>query len=394
MFRCRSQNPFIYLDNAATTQKPQSVLEAIHRFYKLSNANVHRSPHSIGMEATALFEQAREKVSRFINASPDEVIFTKGTTESINLVAGILSEQYLNPGDVILLTPAEHHSNLIPWQMVAKRKNVSLKFINLNSEGRFDLEDVEIHWDPRIKVFAFQHASNVLGTIHNVKDLCHIARSHGALTVVDGAQAAPHLKLDVKSLGCDFYTFSGHKICGPTGIGILYGRKNLLEAFDPIWGGGEMILKVSLTEATYNQIPYKFEPGTPNIAGAVGLGAAIDYLESIGMDNISLYIEDLAKAAYELLKSVPGLTIFGPPNQRTGALSFWIEDIHPHDIASLLDHEGIAVRAGHHCAQPLMNFFGVPATTRASFYFYNTIEEAVLLVNALKQTQKVLGCVS
>lgn len=388
------QPPFIYLDNAATTQKPRSVIQAESEFYQNWNANVHRSPHRIGMEATERFEKARETVARFINAQPEEIIFTRGTTEAINLVAGILAQQYLNPGDTILLTPAEHHSNLIPWQMAARRTQSRLQFVELTDEGRFNGDEIKRSWDSSIKVFAFQHASNVLGTIHQVEELCRLARSHGALTVVDGAQAAPHLKLDMKRLGCDFYAFSGHKVCGPTGIGVLYGRRELLESFDPIWGGGEMILKVTLRGATYNQIPYKFEPGTPNIAGAVGLGAALDYLESIGMENIAEYVEHLAQEAYDALSLVSQLRLFGPRSGRTGALSFWIEGLHPHDIATFLDQEGIAVRAGHHCAQPLMELLQVPATTRASFYIYNTDEEIDLLVRALRKTQSILSYVS
>lgn len=387
--------PFIYLDNASTSQKPDAVIEAERDFYHSACANVHRSPHKIGMEATERFEYARDAVARFLGANDSgEVIFTRGTTEAINLVAGILAAQRFRPGDVILLTPSEHHSNLIPWQMAAARSGALLEFVTLHEGGRFDTEEIAAQWNPRTKVFAFQHASNVMGTIHPVAALCRIARERGAITVVDGAQAAPHLPLKMHDLGCDFYAFSGHKVCGPTGIGALYGRRELLERFEPIFGGGEMILKVSLTSATYNSIPFKFEPGTPNIAGAIGLGAAVDYLSGLGMENVEAYLDDLATYACDRLARLEGLTIHGPRNGRTGAVSFWLEGCHPHDIASILDAEGIAVRAGHHCAQPLMQWLNLPATARASFYIYNTRGEVELLAHALEETKRVLGYVA
>ncbi|MBM3329277.1 MAG: SufS family cysteine desulfurase [Calditrichaeota bacterium] len=393
--RERSGEPFIYLDNAATTQKPQAVIDALCDYYGTTNANVHRSPHRIGMEATERFEGARVTVSRFLNATePAELIFTRGTTEAINLAAGLLAGQVIGEGDVILCTPSEHHSNLIPWQMAAQRIGARLEFVTLQKEGRFDLDEIAAQWHPQTKVFAFQHASNVLGTIHPVADLCRMARERGAVTVVDGAQAAPHLKVDVQELGCDFYAMSAHKICGPTGIGALYGRREWLDRLNPIWGGGEMILKVSLTSATYNEIPFKFEPGTPNIAGAVGFGAAIEYMEGIGMGNVAAYLDDLAAYAYDLIKDIDGVTVFGPREGRTGAISFWVEGVHPHDIASFLDADGISVRAGHHCAQPLMQWLDLPATARASFYIYNTRDEADELARSIVKTRKVMGIVA
>jgi cysteine desulfurase/selenocysteine lyase len=384
--------PFIYLDNAATTQKPKAVIQAESDFYEKSCANIHRSPHKIGVEATEQFEAARGKVAAFLGTSDvGEIIFTRGTTEGINLVSGILAGQLLQPGDVILLTLAEHHSNLIPWQMAAKRSGATLEFVKLHAPGVLDVEEIEANWNPRTKVFAFQHASNVLGTIHPVKELCRIARANGAISVIDGAQAAPHVPVNVKEIDCDFYAFSGHKVVGPTGIGALYGRRALLEKFDPIFGGGEMILKVSPTSATYNVIPYKFEPGTPNIAGAIGLGAALDYLMSVGMENIDSYLAELTSKAIERMGQVKGLTIHGPVKGRTGAISFWLDGCHPHDIASILDTFGIAVRAGHHCAQPLMKWLDVPATARAAFYIYNTESEIESLATALERARKVLG---
>ena len=389
------EKPLIYLDNAASTQKPVQVVETIREFYYSSYANVHRSPHKLGADATVKYEEARRKVASFIGASdPAELILTKGTTESINILAGIFSHQLLKPGDVILLTPSEHHSNLIPWQMAAARMDVELQFINLHDDGYFDLEEIAENWNPNTKVFAFQHASNVLGTIHPVKELCAIARERGALTVIDGAQSAPHMPVNVQETGCDFFALSGHKMCAPTGIGGLWGRRELLEKFDPIFGGGEMIRKVWLESAEYNEIPYKFEPGTPNIVGTVGWGAAIDYLEGIGMDEIQKCVDELGAYAFDQVSRIEGLRVFGPPRNRTGAVSFVMNSAHPHDIASILDSEGIAIRAGHHCAEPLMQWLDVPATARASFYFYNTRSEVDSLVNALELVLQVFGNVN
>ncbi len=386
--------PLIYLDNAASTQKPKQVIKAITDFYSNSYANVHRSPHRLGAEATDMFEAARGKVAKFINAAEtEEVIFTKGTTESINIVAGIMAQQLLKPGDVILLTLSEHHSNLVPWQMAAHRTGAKLEYLQLNKDGSLNLDRLIEDWNPKIKIFAFQHASNVMGTVHPVKKLCAVAREHGAMTVIDGAQAAPHMPIDVQDIGCDFYALSAHKMCGPTGIGTLWGRRELLERFDPIFGGGEMINKVELQASSYNIIPYKYEPGTPNIAGAIGFGAAVDYLTAVGMDEIQQYVDNLASYAVERLAEVPNLKIYGPKVDRTGAVSFWLDKIHPHDVASILDMGGICIRAGHHCAEPLMHWLNVPATARASFYMYNSRDEVDILVTALQEAYEVMGYV-
>lgn len=394
------QRPFgngelIYLDNAASTQKPQVVIDAVTEFYAHGYANVHRSPHRLGAQATELFEGGRAKVARYLGAGEiAETIITRGTTEAINLVAGILGGQWLKSGDVILLTPSEHHSNLIPWQMAAARSGATLDFVKLHEDGRFDPDEIAAEWNPRIKVFAFQHASNVLGTIHDAKRLCAIAKERGALTVVDGAQSAPHLHPNVAQMGCDFYAVSAHKMCGPTGVGALFGRRELLERFEPIFGGGEMIRKVWLDGASWNDIPFKFEAGTPNIAGLIGWGAAIDYLEGLGMEAVERAVCDLGEYAVQRLSELPGLTVYGPKTGRTGAVSFWMDDVHPHDIASILDMDGIAIRAGHHCAEPLMNWLGVPATARASFYFYNSREEVDRLVVSLEKVKQVMGNVA
>lgn len=384
--------PLVYLDNAATTQKPNQVIDAISDFYRTSYANVHRSPHSIGMLATEKFEGGRQKVADFINARESaEIVFTRGTSESINIVAGIMDQQLLQPGDVILTTPSEHHSNIVPWQMAARRSGATLEYINLHGEGVFDLDEIVENWNPRTKIFAFQHASNVLGTIHPVEKLCKIASDRECLTLVDGAQSAPHIPLDVQQYGCDFYTISAHKMCGPSGIGGLWAKREHLERFEPIFGGGEMIRKVSLQDAEWNDVPYKFEPGTPNIAGSVGWGAAVDYLTALGKDAVNDYVEELACYAVVQLNKLEGVNTHGPRTARTGAVSFWIDNTHPHDIASILDADGIAVRSGLHCAEPLVNWLGLPATTRASFYIYNTKDEVDLLVQALEQVRMILA---
>ena len=387
-----NDKPLIYLDNAATTQKPNQVIDAISNFYRTSYANVHRSPHGIGTLATEKFESGRTKVAKFINAADSsEVVLTKGTSESINIVACIMAQQVLKPGDVILITPSEHHSNIVPWQMAARQSGASLEYINLHDHGVFDLDEIVDNWNPHTKIFAFQHASNVLGTIHPVDELCRIASEHRCFSLVDGAQSAPHVPLDMQQIGCDFYTLSAHKMCGPTGMGALWARRELLERFEPIFGGGEMIRKVSMQDAQWNDIPYKFEPGTPNIAGSVSWGSAIDYLTSLGMDAVNDYIEELAEYAVEQLNNIDGLSTHGPRTERTGAVSFWIDNTHPHDIASILDADGIAIRSGLHCAEPLVNWLGLPATSRASFYIYNTREEVDILVEALDKVRMVLA---
>ncbi len=383
---------FIYLDNAATTQKPDSVIDAELAYYREFCANVHRSPHKLGEEATNCFELARASIAKFLNIDdPSQAIFTSSTTGSINIVANILAGQYLKPGDVILLTPSEHHSNLVPWQMAAARSGATLEFIDIFPDGTFDYDQVGRNWNPRTKVLAFQHASNVTGAIHDVETLSGLARHNGALSVIDGAQAVAHLPVDLNALDCDFYAFSGHKCVGPTGIGVLYGKRELLERFTPVFGGGEMILRVQRQSSTYNALPYKFEPGTPNIAGAIGLGAAVEYLMGLGMSEIASYVDALAEYACQRLSKVDRVTIAGPLTNRTGAISFNINGCHPHDIASILDHRGIAIRAGVHCAEPLMEALGVASTARASFYFYNTRDEVDQLVSALENTKEILG---
>jgi len=388
-FRSKGE-PLIYLDNAATTQKPAVVLQALERYYTTANANVHRSPHRIGAEATEQFERSRARIASFIGARESaELIFTRGTTESLNLVAGILAQQLLKPGDVILLTPSEHHSNLVPWQMAAERTSAALEFVDLLPDGTLDPDSIRTNWNPATRVFAFQHASNVLGTIYPAGELCRIAAERGAISVVDGAQAVPHSRVDVAALGCDFYAFSGHKMVGPTGVGGLYGRRGMLERFNPIFGGGEMIRKVSRHHSTYADLPHKFEPGTPDISGAIGLAAAVEYLEALGMDSIEEYIADLTQYAFGRLQAVDLLTLYGPVQGRTGAISFNFADVHPHDVASILDSDGIAIRAGHHCAQPLMEWLGVQSTARASIYFYNTRDEIDALVAGFGKVREV-----
>ncbi len=384
--------PFTYLDNAATTQKPDAVINAETEYYREYCANVHRSPHKIGEEATNRLEAARTSVARFIGLNdPAQIIFTSGTTASINLISNILAGQHLKAGDVVLLTPSEHHSNLVPWQMAAKKTGAILQFIDIHLDGTFDYPSILHDWNPRTKVFAFQHASNVTGAIHDVKTLSEMARENGALSVVDGAQAAAHLPVDMNDLDCDFYALSGHKCVGPTGIGVLYGKRELFEKFSPVFGGGEMILKVQRLNSTYNELPYKFEPGTPNIAGAIGLGAAFEYLSGVGMNEIDRYVTELAEYACQKLSQVNGLTLIGPRQSRTGAISFNLKGCHPHDVASILDDQGIAIRAGVHCAEPLMECLGVTSTARASFYFYNTRLEVDILFDALQRVRKILG---
>lgn len=384
--------PFIYLDNAATTQRPQRVLDAVNSFYTETNGNVHRSPHRVGEEATVRFESARKNVARFVGvADESQIIFTRGTTDSINLIAGMLSLQWLKPGDVILTSASEHHSNLLPWQFAAKRSGAQLEFIPLTPEGNFDLDSLQANWPARTKVVAFQHVSNVLGSVRQIKELIELAKASGAISVIDGAQAVPHLPVDFSKLGCDFYSFSGHKMCGPTGIGVMYGRRELLERFDPLFGGGEMIRKVELRESTFNVLPYKFEPGTPNIAGAIGLGAAAEYLTTIGMESVHSYLSTLTDYALNRLGSIPHLNLLGGNVERTSAISFTIDDCHPHDIATFCDEAGVFIRAGHHCAQPLMSWLDLPATSRASFYIYNSVGEVDRLCDVLGGLRKRLG---
>ncbi|HLO10714.1 MAG TPA: cysteine desulfurase [Pseudoneobacillus sp.] len=384
-------SPLVYLDSAATSQKPIQVIEALDKYYREYNSNVHRGVHTLGTRATDGYEGAREKVRKFINAkSTEEVIFTRGTTTSLNTVAASYGGANLKEGDEIVITHMEHHSNIIPWQQIAKKTGAQLKYLPLQEDGSISLEDVQATITSNTKIVSIMQVSNVLGVINPIKEIAKIAHDNGAIMVVDGAQSAPHMKIDVQDLDCDFLAFSGHKMCAPTGIGVLYGKKALLEKMEPIEFGGEMIDFVELYDSTWKELPWKFEGGTPIIAGAIGLGAAIDFLQQIGLDNIAEHEHKLAAYALDKMSSVEGLTIFGPkdPAKRAGLVTFNIDDVHPHDVATVLDAEGIAVRAGHHCAQPLMRWLKQSATARASFYLYNTEEEIDKLVQGLIKTKE------
>ncbi|MRH44706.1 SufS family cysteine desulfurase [Aquibacillus halophilus] len=384
-------HPLVYLDSSATSQKPLSVISAMEDYYKFDNSNVHRGVHTLGNRATDKYEGAREKVRNFINAeSASQVIFTRGTTTSINTVAYSYGRSNLTEGDEILITPMEHHSNIIPWQQTAKATGATLKYLPLQSDGTIDLVDVKEAITNKTKIVAIMHVSNVLGTINPIKQIAQIAHENGAVMLVDGAQGVPHLKVDVQDLDCDFYAFSGHKMCGPTGIGVLYGKRELLDNMEPVEFGGEMIDFVNLYDSTWKELPWKFEGGTPIIAGAIGLGAAIDFLNDIGLENIEEHESKLALYAMKQLRTIDGLTIYGP-DDRAGLITFNLNDVHPHDTATVLDSEGIAVRAGHHCAQPLMKWLDVTATARASFYLYNTEEEIDRLVDGLNKTKEYFG---
>ncbi|KYG93060.1 cysteine desulfurase [Paenibacillus jamilae] len=385
-------HPLVYLDNAATSQKPLAVIEAIKHYYEYDNSNVHRGVHTLGSRATDAYEGAREKVARFLNAKrSQEIIFTRGTTTALNLVASSYGRSNCQAGDEIVITQMEHHSNLIPWQQVAKATGATLKYIPLQEDGSVDLVDVENTITENTKIVAIAHVSNVLGVVNPVKEIAAIAHRKGAVIVIDGAQSTPHMKVDVQDIDADFYAFSGHKMCAPTGIGALYGKKALLENMEPIEFGGEMIDDVGLYESTWKELPWKFEGGTPIIAGAVGLGAAIDFLESIGLDAIAQHESRLVDYALKRLREVEGLTIYGPAERHVGLVTFNLDDVHPHDVATVLDSKGVAVRAGHHCCQPLMRWLKASATARASFYLYNTEEEVDALVSALIQTKEYFG---
>ena len=380
--------PLVYLDSAATSQKPVQVIETIDRYYREYNSNVHRGVHTLGTRATDGYEGAREKVRKFINAnSIEEVIFTRGTTTAINTIAASYGRDNLKQGDEIVITYMEHHANIIPWQQLAKQTGAILKYIPLLEDGSISITDAEETITENTKIVSVMQVSNVLGAINPVKEIANIAHKNGAIMIVDGAQAAPHMRIDVQDLDCDFFAFSGHKMCGPTGIGVLYGKKQLLENMEPVETGGEMIDFVNLYESTWKELPWKFEAGTPVIAGAIGLGTAIDFLNEIGLENIEAHEHKLAEYAMNRMSEIEGLTIFGP-KQRAGLVTFNIEDVHPHDVATVLDAEGIAVRAGHHCAQPLMKWLKVSATARASFYLYNTEEEIDKLVEGLIKTKE------
>ena len=378
--------PLIYFDNAASSQKPRAVIDAISRYYERDNANVHRGLHELSSRATDAYENARAKVARYLGAaSADEIVFTRGTTEGINLVAQAWGAKFVRAGDVILLTEMEHHSNLVPWQMLAERTGARLRFVPVADDGTLVLERLGELLTPEVKVFAFTHISNSLGTINPVAELCRAARAVGAVSVVDAAQSAGHLPVDVRALGCDFLAFSGHKMCAPTGSGALYGRSELLDAMPPWQGGGEMIVSVSYERSTYKKAPGKFEAGTPNIAGAVGLGAAVDYLEGLG--RAAIFEHDLALTQHALarLGELPGVRVLGPRERRGGLVGFVMEAAHPHDLTTFADQHGLALRGGHHCNMPLMKKLRLPGTTRASFYFYNTKAEVDRMADILAE---------
>jgi cysteine desulfurase/selenocysteine lyase len=375
----------IYFDNAATSQKPRVVTDALRHYYEHENANVHRGLHELSSRATEAYEQARRRVATYLGAaSAEEIVFTRGTTESINLVAQAWGGKFLGAGDVILLTEMEHHSNLVPWQLLAERTDSRLRFVRVLDDGTLDLEQLPSLLTPEVKLFAFTHVSNSLGTINPVSELCKKAHAVGALTLVDAAQSVGHLPINVLELGCDFLAFSGHKMCGPTGIGGLYARAEVLDSIPPWHGGGEMIVSVTLEKSAFKKAPHRFEAGTPNIAGAIGLAAAIDYIEQIGRPTIFEHDTRLAHYAAERLAELPGMRIFGPTKQRGALVGFVMDAAHPHDLTTFADQYGLALRGGHHCNQPLMRRFGVPGTTRASFYFYNTTEEIDRMIEILE----------
>jgi cysteine desulfurase / selenocysteine lyase len=385
--------PLVYLDSAATSQKPAVVIDAMDDYYRRYNANPHRGVYTISEEATAAYESARQRLATFINAtSVKEVIFTRNTTEAINLVRYSWGRANVRAGDRIMLTEMEHHSNLVPWQLLAKEVGARLEFLCIDDDGLLLLDQLERKL-AGVRLLALTHQSNTLGTINPIKAIAAAAHAAGALVLVDGAQAVPHMPVDVQDLGADFYVFSGHKMCGPTGIGVLWARRALLESMPPFLGGGDMIKRVKLNDATWNDLPWKFEAGTPSVAEGIGLGTAVDYLSQFGMERVRLHERTLVDYAMEKLQEIPGITIYGPrdPEIHGGAISFTLPNIHPHDLATLVDREGIAVRAGHHCTQPLMDRLGVAATTRASFYIYNRVDEVDQLVGGIQKAQKVFA---
>ncbi|CAN5704030.1 cysteine desulfurase [soil metagenome] len=385
--------PLIYFDNAASTQRPRAVLEALRHFDEHDHANVHRGLHELSSRATDAYEGARQRVAQFIGAaSAEEIVFTRGTTEAINLVANSWGAKFLQAGDVILLTELEHHSNLVPWQLLAERTGARLRFVPVRAEdGTLELEQLGALLTPEVKLFAFTHISNGIGTINPVAELCRAARAVGAVSLVDAAQSAGHLPLDVQQIGCDFLVFSGHKMCAPTGTGVLYGRAEILEGMPPWHGGGEMIVSVTLEKSSFKTPPHRFEAGTPNISGAVGLAAAIDYLERIGRDRIFAHDRALTEYAQVQLAGIPGVRVFGPREERGALVSFVMESAHPHDLTTFADQQGLALRGGHHCNQPLMRKLKVPGTTRASFYFYNTRAEVDAAMQILRAAQRYFG---
>jgi cysteine desulfurase/selenocysteine lyase len=385
-------HPLVYLDNAASTQKPRCVIDAISRFYETDNSNVHRGLHELSNRATEAFEAARERAAQFLSAaSSNEIVFTRGTTHAINIVARAWGGTFLKSGDRILLTEMEHHSNLVPWQLAAKRTGASLAFIRVTSNGTLDLSNLDELLAPPTRIVAFTHVSNTLGTINPAAEICARARKAGVASLIDGAQSAGHMPVDVRELGCDFYAMSGHKTCGPTGIGLLYGRSDVLASMEPDDGGGEMIDRVAYDKSEWKAPPWRFEAGTPNIAGAIGLAAAFDFLDRVGRDNIAAHDRALAAFAYERASAVPEIRIHGPSTNRAGLLTFTLEDIHAHDIVEVANRFGVALRGGHHCNQPLMRKLGTPATARASFYLYNTEAEVERFVEVLGEVRKFFG---
>jgi cysteine desulfurase/selenocysteine lyase len=385
-------HPLVYLDSAASSQKPKAVIDAISRFYSSDYSNIHRGVHSLSERSTRHYEETRVKIQRFLNAADSrEIIFVRGTTEAINLVAQTYGRKNLKPGDNILITELEHHSNIVPWQMLCEATGANLQVAPIDDNGDLRMQEFERRLNGRTRLVAVAHISNVLGTILPIKEIARLTHNAGARLLVDGAQAAPHMKLDVQDLDVDFYAFSSHKIYGPTGIGVLYGKAALLNAMPPYQGGGDMIESVTFDKTTYNSLPYKFEAGTPDIAGVIGLGAAIDYVNELGIETIAAYEHDLLHYAVHALSCEPGIRIIGTSKHKAGAISFVIDGVHPHDVGTVLDHQGIAVRTGHHCAQPLMERFGVPATTRASLALYNTRQEIDALIAGLRKVKEIFA---
>jgi cysteine desulfurase/selenocysteine lyase len=383
--------PLIYLDSTATTQKPRQVLEAEDRYYRTYNANIHRGVYRIAEEATEAYESARERVARFVNArSPREIVFTRGTTESVNLVSNAWGRANVHQGDVILLTEMEHHSNLVPWQLLATAQGATIRYIPVDGQGRLDLSGLDRLLEGPVKIVAVAHVSNVLGTINPVVEIARRAHAVGAKVLLDAAQSVPHMPVDVRALDCDFLAFSGHKMLAPTGIGALYGKRDVLEAMPPFFGGGEMIREVRLEGSTWNDVPFRFEAGTMNIAGAIGFGAAVEYLTAIGMDAVHAHGNELVQETFRVLEGIPGVTIYGPPAEERGAIvSFTLDDIHAHDIAAVLDREGVAVRAGHHCAMPLHRKLGIAASARASFHVYNDPSDIESLGEGVRKAKQI-----
>lgn len=391
LFQEVNDEPLVYLDNAATTQKPTQVLDVLRYYYEHDNANVHRGVHTLAERATADYENSREKVRAFINAKETaEVLFTRGTTTGLNWLARSYGDAFIKEGDEIVISYMEHHSNIIPWQQLVERTGAVLRYLPLTDQGFIDMAAAKDIINEKTAIVSLAYVSNVLGVINPIKELAEMAHANNAVMIVDGAQAAPHMAVDVQALDADFFAFSGHKMCGPTGIGVLYGKRQWLEQMEPVEFGGEMIDFVNLFDSTWKELPWKFEAGTPNIAGAIALGAAVDYLNEIGMENIHRYEQELVDYVLPKLHEIDGITTYGPqdPKHHTGVIAFNLDGIHPHDVATALDMEGIAVRAGHHCAQPLMNYLNLPATARASFYFYNTKEDADRLIEAIQATKE------